>query len=207
MTKPSSRTRPPHMSFQYTSANRTSQLACNLESKQCAATNKNGKHCGRTTVRQLPYCNQHSKTELGVEIKKSTIPSAGFGLFAMKLFRKNDKIAPYDGRTITNEQKKTMYGTTKNDQAPYAVKISRDSFKDAACKRATGAFVNNKPNHNNSKLAVNHTNNTVTVKATKRINPGQEIFAAYGPGYFPRPNDLPKPTFTTKSYKRKYETE
>ena len=193
------------MSFLYTSANKASNVRCNLDVKRCTATNKTGGQCGRKTGQQLPFCTQHSKQQLGLEIKKSTIPGAGWGLFALKLFKKNDKIASYEGRKMTQYQIDEMYGKTKNDLAPYTVKQSRDKFLDGACSRPLAGFANNKPKHNNATLAV--TSRTVNLKATKKIEPSKEIFTGYGRHYFTKPNDLPKPKFSTSKHKIENETE
>lgn len=195
------------MSFEYLSANKTSEVKCNLQCQRCSAMNKNGKQCERNTCKQLPYCYQHSKIKLGVEIKQSTIPKSGFGLFALRPFRKKEIIAPYEGLTRDQSQADKMYGTAKNDVAPYMVKTAQDQFRDSACKRGVASFSNNQPGKNNSSLAINQTNKTVNLKATKNISKGAEIFAAYGKHYFPRPNNLPKPMFKTNTSKRKLETE
>src|SRR4051794_9274951 len=96
------------MSFFYKSANGTSNVRCNLECTQCEAQRKVGGRCKRTTCK-------HMKSQLSVQVKKSTIPRAGFGLFALKDFRKGQKIAPYPGKIINDRQKSRMYGHAKND--------------------------------------------------------------------------------------------
>ena len=194
------------MSFVYTSANKTSNVRCNLDVKQCTALNKTTRErCGRMTAKQLPYCTQHSHLQLGVEIKKSTIPNAGFGLFALKDFKRKEEIVSYPGRKINAYQVKQMYGNERNDLAPYTVKTSRNSFVDSACARGIGSFSNNKPHQNNSEL-VSRTADKVTLKATKKIKKKSEIFTAYGPTYFKRPNSDPKPVFATSKSKIKHET-
>ena len=66
-------------------------------------------------------------------------------------------------------------------------------------------FSNNKPRQNNSEL-VSQTADKVTLKATKKIKNKSEIFTAYGPTYFKRPNSDPKPVFATSKSKIKHET-
>lgn len=113
------------------------------------------RHDSRTTCKQLPLCTQHTKSDLGVEVKDSTIPCSGLGLFALKLLRKGQSIVP--------------------------------------CTRGIGGYSNSKPGQNNASLVTNAAAKTVSIRASKNVRPGQEIFTSYGPGYFKKPNDLPKP--------------
>ena len=194
------------MSFSYTSANGNNSVKCNLECRQCDAQRKGGGRCKRTTCKMLPFCSQHTKSELGVEIKKSTIPRAGSGLFALQNFCKGQKIAPYTGKIINDRQKAKMYGHSKNDLAPYGVHMFRDQNMDAACTRGIGGFSNTLPNKNNSKLVVNGRLKTVSIKASKAIKRGAEIFTSYGASYWAKPNSAPKPTYGTTPRKTKNET-
>ena len=53
-----------------------------------------GPQCGRYSFRH-PFCLQHTKEKLGVEIRPSGIH--GCGLFALRTFKKGDVIVPYTG--------------------------------------------------------------------------------------------------------------
>lgn len=121
----------------------------------------------RSTCKQLPYCNQHTKSELGVKEKTSTISRSGLGLFALKALRKGQRIVP--------------------------------------CTRGSGGYSNSKPGENNASLVTNAAAKTVSIRASKNVRPGQEIFTSYGPGYFKRPNDPPKPIYSTSNRKTKNE--
>ena len=151
---------------------------CKLECKRCTALTKAGTQCNRNTRKQLPYCFQHARSLLGLEIKDSTIPNAGLGVFATKPFAVNEAISPYIGETLTKTQMEERYG---QDVAPYALKLSKNRFIDSACKRGTGSFINTKPGHNNARFSVHHT--SATVRATRPIPAGKEIFVTYGPRY------------------------
>ena len=73
---------------------------------------------------------------------------------------------------------------------------------NAACTRGIGSYSNSNPGHNNSKLATNMVSKTVSIKASKTIPAGHEIFTSYGNNYFQkRPNTLPKPVFFNKARK------
>ena len=151
---------------------------CKLASNQCTAQTKAGKQCTRITRKQIPYCYQHTRSLLGVEIKKSTISNAGLGVFTTKPFAANEIITPYVGETVTKAQKEEQYG---DNVAPYTLQLSENKFIDSACKRGTGSFVNTNPGHNNARLIYHHS--YATVRATRPIPAGKEIFVTYGPQY------------------------
>ena len=69
---------------------------------QCTATKKNGDRCKRKTCKWSPFCHQHKL----VDVKQSTIPNAGDGVFA-----KND-IKP---KTVLANYKVGTTKLTKND--------------------------------------------------------------------------------------------
>ena len=59
-------------------------FVCKLECCRCEGETKTGGRCRRRTKKQLPYCYEHARTMLHVDIRPSTIPGAGKGLFALK---------------------------------------------------------------------------------------------------------------------------
>jgi hypothetical protein len=115
---------------------------CKLACNRCTALTKAGSQCQRNTRKQLPYCYQHARSLLGLEIKDSTIPNAGLGVFAAKPFAVHEVITPYVGETLTKAQMDERYG---GDVAPYALKLSKNRFIDCACERGTGSFINTNP--------------------------------------------------------------
>lgn len=194
------------MSFQYVSADTTSKVACNLECRRCQATvAKGNRQCSKTTCKFLPYCFVHLRTELNLEVRVSTIPNSGFGLFTLIDRDIGDFIAPYHGRLLTLDQMNSMYGNATNDLGPYVVKMGANKYMDTACMRSAGSFANANPSHNNAKLAIDNAHNTVNIKATKRIKAGEEVFLSYGSHYFARKNNLPKPVYSTSTRKIKDE--
>ena len=184
------------MSFQYEGS---TEFKCNLHCHRCEATNKNGSRCKKNTCKMLPTCHIHSKSLYGVEVKTSTIPRGGLGLFACKEFKNEDIIAPYTGELLTKRQLDDRYGRENKDgdYAPYAVKMSENKYMDCACERGIASYANANPSHNNSRFSVSNTANTVNLKATKRIRAGQEIFVSYGKNYF-KPNNAPHSTVKKK---------
>ena len=178
------------MSFHYKGS---TQFKCNLHCHRCEATNKNGTRCKKNTCKMLPTCHIHSKSLYGVVVKTSTIVNSGLGLFAWKEFKKNDTIAPYAGQLLTKRELDERYGREdkEGDVAPYAVQMSRDKYMDCACERGLGAYANAKHSRdNNSRYVINNTNNTVVLKATRKIREGHEIFVSYGVNYFQANNAM-----------------
>ena len=55
--------------------------------------------CSRTTCKIGGYCFAHLKTLFGLEVKQSTIPGAGLGLFATRHFA-HGAIMPMTGTTL-----------------------------------------------------------------------------------------------------------
>ena len=91
---------------------------------------------------------------------------------------------------------------TKCKAVQYGVQMSKKYVMNAACTRGIGSYSNSNPGHNNSKLATNMVNKTVSIKASKTIPAGHEILTSYGNNYFQkRPNTLPKPVFFNKARK------
>lgn len=139
------------MSFHYKGS---TDYKCNLVCEKCEGMTKTGERCKRITCKFLPMCYQHTKSVYGVEVKKSGIEDAGFGLFACKSFRKDEIICPYRGEILTKKEIDDRYGVSSEDYSPYAIQMSSDKFMDCGCRRGIGAYSNCKNNKNNAKLAV-----------------------------------------------------
>lgn len=160
-------------------------FTCTLECCRCEANTVKGERCKRRTRKQLPFCYEHARSILHVDIRPSTIPGAGLGLFALQEFKSGELIAPYKGEILTRAQMNERYDLEDGGLAPYALQINANTFIDSACSRGTGAFINTKPRHNNARFSVysgraGHPP-SASVRATKRIAPGEEIFVDYGP--------------------------
>ena len=125
-----------------------------------------------------------------IKIKKSTLPDAGKGLFAMNkqkepneiIFRQGDTIIPYSGeKKLTNQELSNRYG---DYTAPYGVQYANNNNEDAACKRGVGSLANrNVGNLNNARLLPNRRNGSIFLRATKNIRNNNEIFVPYGRQY------------------------
>jgi hypothetical protein len=120
----------------------------------------------------------------GVEVRASTIPGAGQGVFATMRLPANRVIGLYRGETITPQEFDARY--PQGTLGEYVLQISRDRFIDAR-----------DPAHGNWTRYVNDghladgrnlCNLSFTPRAglrTKRpIEIGEELFVSYGPHYF-----------------------
>ena len=139
----------------------------------------------------LPYCAQHTKTELGLVVKPSRIAGAGLGLFTAmdQEFQTDDLIAEVHGQRVTQAELDRRYG---DFTAPYGVALSKTVFEDGATARYVGHFANTQVNPagtrsvqsgTNAKISHNVAKRTVFLKATKRIPPDTEILVYYGKQY------------------------
>lgn len=161
---------------------------CNLNSTLCTAHSKSGARCKRKCIIGFEYCFTHLQSELQLKIKDSDLPNAGKGLFAFDrtvgpddiVFRAGDTICGYRGQVISTDEINERYD---GYNAPYAVQINQNNAIDCACKRGVGSLANTYPGHNNARFSVNSRDRTVSIKATKNIRNGREIYLAYGNAY------------------------
>ena len=147
------------------------------ECDRCHALKPDGQRCKQRTC-QTQFCWIHSKTQLGLRIKPSTI--GGKGLFAAKPFKKNASVARYTGEALTKAQLEQRYG---NATAPYGLQLAKNRYLDArSTLTAAGRYVNDcrgTGQRCNAKLT-----KAATVKATANIPFGREILAPYGAKYW-----------------------
>jgi len=151
----------------------------NMPSQRCTADKKSGGQCCLRT-KKGQYCWNHTRTIEGLRIKASTVPGAGLGLFATKQFRSGDAITPYSGDIIA----------LRHDRVggPYYLQLNQHKGIDAArTNTASGRYANDPRGTQsppNATLVLDTNRGTGRVKATRTIQPGQEIFVSYGPGYW-----------------------
>jgi hypothetical protein len=160
-----------------------------VSSIQCKDITKKGTRCKRRCVIGSAFCSSHLAYNHHLKIKKSTIPDAGKGLFASDplssdpneiVFKKGATIVQYEGETINLEKLENRYG---DKTAPYSVMISKNKYIDASKIRSVGSLANTNPPHNNATLSVSTGRGTASLKATKNIKNGEEIFLSYGRSY------------------------
>lgn len=158
-----------------------------LTGHQCEANSINGNRCKRKVVIGLPLCYQHTASIYKLKVKKSNIPNAGMGIFAMDktkgendiVFKKDKLICPYFGEIIDGEELRRRYGKYL---APYGIKIKNETYMDGALQRGIGSILNHKNNRgSNCKFSNNY--KTINIKSIKNIRNGDELFVNYGDEY------------------------
>ena len=165
------------MQFQFTFKN--IYFSKILESKQCAA--KDG--CDAIVTVGLPLCGKHRRSEARLEIKESTIPGAGNGLFATDLIKAGSAIAEYSGERLTKKMLDRRYGTAT---APYCIKLKHNVFIDAAAHRSAASLVNHGGQENaNARFVAlfQRRPQTIELRALRDITQGEEILVDYGKEY------------------------
>jgi len=165
------------------------QFSCTIQCQQCQAETTSGKRCSNRTCIDK-YCWIHLRKIKHLRIKKSLLLNAGRGLFADDgtksqdiVFKKNDRILSnitlYNGEKVTGKELDKRYG---DDTAPYGIGMG-SVYEDGACVRGAGSMANHSPKQANAKLSFDSKNKVFSVKATKNIKNGQEIYVNYGRDY------------------------
>jgi len=146
---------------------------------QCNGTTKNGSRCKLHTCKYAPKCHYHTL----VEVKKSTLPGAGDGVFAKKDIKKDTIIGDYKVGTIkmTPAQTDAKY-KGKGKRATHVWGPSGKVQYDGKVPPATsiaGKFNQCRKGQDcksNGKIY-----GSGSIKATKNIKKGQEVYVTgYG---------------------------
>ncbi|MEQ1736980.1 MAG: SET domain-containing protein-lysine N-methyltransferase, partial [Rhodoglobus sp.] len=160
-----------------------------MPSQQCSAFTKKGTQCQRRTLRGQ-HCRDHMRLLQRLAIAKSTIPGAGEGLFLAKgaePIRRGERIVLYSGdwaRVLPDS----------DDGGPYFLQITRNLCVDAArTNTALGRWANDprggvdafgKKRRPNALLIAHRAGKQGALKASRKINPGEEILVSYGRSYW-----------------------
>eukprot|EP01031_Cornospumella_fuschlensis_P029597 gene29597-35730_t len=121
------------------------------------------------------YCPAHKASILKLAIRDSKAAGPD-GV----VFRDGDRKTKYNGELVNAEELQERYdGYT----APYGVQVNARETIDCACKRGVGALGNTRPASNNATLVVDTRAKAASVKATRTIRNGQEVFISYGRSY------------------------
>ena len=118
-------------------------------------------------------------------VKLSTIPGAGYGLFANKRIKKGERIIRYTGELINEAIKNQRY---PNNEGHYVLYVMRDMYIDAVdpAISSVARYINSSGGgYNNAKISPYHRGgeHMVNITATRDIAPGHEIFMPYGSSY------------------------
>ncbi|MGB3948293.1 MAG: SET domain-containing protein [Bacteroidia bacterium] len=122
-----------------------------------------------------------------LEVRKSTIPNAGKGLYTKRDIKKGERIVEYLGEIITWKECDIR---AEKDEGGYVFYISRnkciDAFHtpDALARYANDAKGLTKIKGINNNCVYEIYKNRGWITATKNIKAGSEIFVSYGAQYW-----------------------
>ena len=173
--------------------------------KQGAAKKKSSSSSSsssRGTKSKKKFCGYNSSViDNGVEIKRSNIPNAGLGLFASKKFSKGDTVTEYDG-VIIDRNTAMQLREDRKDTHIVALTVQHsaiDGLKKQISGRGGASFANDINDTKDYNVTFCRTSKIIPglpdtrtgtftdltrvfLKATKDINPGEEIYVNYGKG-------------------------
>ena len=151
-----------------------------MPSQRCTAQTKKGAHCAQRTAKGQ-YCWNHLSSIAGLRIKKSPVPSAGFGLFAARSLPAGTRIQ-YSGdrERLRSEQ----------DGGAYFLQLTRSSAINAARTNAgEGRWIND-PKGTGKRANAEFVIYTppggtrqAYVRTLRTITKGEEIHVPYGSSY------------------------
>jgi hypothetical protein len=153
--------------------------------KRCIFIKANGQRCKRRTCVRKDFCWQHLRAEKGLDVRPSTLPGAGLGLFAYKTFRPKEKVADYSGKLVSARKAK---------RSQYAIAWKQGKWVDASSSQdPVGRYANTcrgadkkakRCKGNNVKIKRDFRRRTIVLRAgKKKIKRGEEIFNTYGSGF------------------------
>ena len=114
------------------------------------------------------------------EVKPSSIPGIGQGLFPLTTLHSGDTIGPYTGEVITDADAECEPYVS----SPYVFWICRDHWVVGEGEKSTYTCYINHSYRPNCRFVVSTRWKTVRLEVIKRIRRGQEIFVDYGPEYW-----------------------
>lgn len=132
--------------------------------------------------RRLLAAVKRQWTELGVEVRTSTIPDSGDGLFAAASFKEGAPLGEYRGRVLSLLQAHQL-----EDRDYLMGGFGLNAHVDARfALTAPGRYVNdtNDDSQLNARFEKDRQRRVATLVATRAIRCGEEIFASYGESYW-----------------------
>ena len=134
-------------------------------------------------------------SKINLQVKRSTVPGSGKGLFTKVEIKKGEKIVEYKGKVSTWKDVDHADGTNA-----YIYYVNKNRVIDARTyKKALARYANDAKGFNRLKGIVNNSNYVVEkggrvfIEAVKNIAPGEEIMVEYGKEYW----DIMKKNGTT----------
>lgn len=173
----------------------------------CSALTKKGTECKRRCCLDYRYCGQHLRSIVGIKVGPSSV--AGKGLFAVKPFRKGQRIAEYYGEHLSKKQFDDRYDDPDDLlTSGYAISLEDGSVIDSLGSRCAASYANDpidvgalwksskstsdfrhrynarKKQEPGNAMADEAKGNQLYLVATKAIKSGDEILWPYGASYW-----------------------
>ncbi len=147
---------------------------------RCAYKNEKGLRCKHNTVMTHPYCEDHTRSELGFWIDKSTVPNAGLGLFTDRKYKRGDTVVEYAGEVITTKQYNERY--TDSGYGEYGMTLGTRKVIDARkTSSGLGRYVCDAYGSDLKKnVQYEEDKGKIFIVAIRKIKPGSEILVSYG---------------------------
>eukprot|EP00397_Hematodinium_sp_SG-2012_P026813 GEMP01028132.1.p3 GENE.GEMP01028132.1~~GEMP01028132.1.p3 ORF type:complete len:167 (+),score=36.79 GEMP01028132.1:620-1120(+) len=136
-----------------------------------------------------PHSVAEDGTACGVEVRMSTLPHAGLGLFALRRFEKME-VCSYTGTVLTTLE------ALRRPHKEYLMRLGPQIYIDAADDtRVLARYINDSRRCWNARFVKLPEHERADVVAIEGIKPGAEIFADYGKWYWAgsaeKPDKLP----------------
>lgn len=127
-------------------------------------------------------------TEENFEIKTSSVPGIGLGLFTKHDIYPGDTIGYYQGKVLTDKQAES----DKYIDSLYLLWICKDHWIYGEGKYANYTRYINHSNKPNARLVTSYRWKTARFEAKKKIPAGSEVFFNYGDEYWEALEYTPK---------------
>ena len=144
----------------------------------CNGTTLNNRSCRIRTCKFAPRCRHHTP----VEVKRSSIPNAGMGLFARVAVKKGAVLVNYthNNERMTEAQFKKKYPSGKATHVAY---VNGAYYDGSNLSRNVAGAANNAGSKKSGRVNNAYIAKSGNMKATKNIPKGREVLTAYGPGF------------------------
>ena len=119
-------------------------------------------------------------TEQDFEVRTSTIPGIGQGLFTLTTVYRGDTIGPYTGRVLSDAEAETEPYVS----SLYNLWVCRDHWIWGEGPEASYTRYINHSDEPNARIVVSTRWKKARIEALRRIWPGREVFIDYGPEYW-----------------------
>jgi len=117
-----------------------------------------------------------------LEVKDSTIPNSGKGLFTLVDIPKDTPIVEFTGKKISQKRADRLTGS----KSEYLIELSDGSLLDVYESKSVAKYANDAAfsgGKNNSEIQ-EFEGNKIWLVSTKKIKAGQEVFCSYGKEYW-----------------------